>query len=84
MENRKYLIIQTSDLDNVDFDKVLITSKETVRKSVDETKTFIKWDNDTPKFINSLSNTEGIYTYEEIAEILQSEEWSPPQTGSMV
>lgn len=83
MENRKYLIIQTSDLDTVDFDKVLITSKETLRKSVDETKTFIKWDNDTPDFINSLQNTEGPYTHEEILQILQSEQWSSPLTGSI-
>lgn len=38
---RQYLIIQTQDLDKVDFSQVLETSQETVRKSVDGNKTFI-------------------------------------------
>ena len=38
--SRNYLIIQTSELDKVDFSQVLETSASTVRKSVDTTKTF--------------------------------------------
>lgn len=81
-ENRKYLIIPTTLTGSIDFNQVCETSSETLRKSVDETKTFIKWDNDTPDFVNSLQNTEGPYTHEEIIQILQSEEWSSPLTGS--
>ena len=42
-ENRNYLIIPITELSKVDFSLVLETSAETVRKSVNETKTFIKW-----------------------------------------
>jgi hypothetical protein len=41
-DNRKYIIFSTSELDKINFDEVLETSAETVRKSVDETKTFVK------------------------------------------
>ncbi len=41
--NRRYLIFPVDQLDKVDFSQVLETSKETVRKSVDGTKTFVKY-----------------------------------------
>lgn len=42
--NRNYLIIPVSELSKVDFNQVLESSPETLRKSIDGTKTFIKWD----------------------------------------
>ena len=75
-ENRNYLIIPVSELSKVDFEQVCETSADTVRKSIDETKTFIKWDGDEPTFILDLLNTEGPYTYNEIMDILSTEEWS--------
>jgi len=41
--NRRYLIINTDELDRVDFGAVAETSADTVRKSIDQTKTFVKW-----------------------------------------
>lgn len=73
---RTYLIIQASDLDSVDFSQVCETSAETVRLSVDTTKTFIKWDGDQPSFVSSLTNTEGPYTSEEIRVILATDAWT--------
>jgi len=75
--NRQFLIIPTSELSKVDFDQVQETSPETVRKSVDELKTFIKWDDVEPTFLSELVNTEGPFTYEEILNILSTEEWTP-------
>ena len=75
-ENRNYLIIPVTEISKVDFNQVCETSDETVRKSIDETKTFIKWDDQEPSFINELEGTEGPYTYEEIMVILSTEEWS--------
>ena len=43
-DNRNYLIIPVSEVSKVDFSQVCETSPETLRKSVDETKTFVKWD----------------------------------------
>ena len=75
-ENRQYLIFNVSELNLVNFDDVLETSSETVRKSLDETKTFIKWEGSQPSFVANLTTKEGPYTYEEILEILSSPQWT--------
>lgn len=42
--SRNYIIFNVSEIDKIDFNQVLETSPETLRRSVDGTKTFIKWD----------------------------------------
>jgi len=75
-ENREYLVIPVSELTKVDFNLVLETSAETVRKSIDETKTFVKWDGETPAFVATISGAEGPYTYSEILDVLNGVEWT--------
>ncbi len=76
-EQRQFMIFGVSELPNVDFSQVLETSIDTVRKSIDETKTFVKWDgNIIPSSVDILETKEGPYTYEEIINILNSPEWS--------
>ena len=77
-ENREFMIFNVSELPNIDFTKVLETSEETVRKSVDETKTFVKWDGEIPECVSTLTTKEGPYTYDEILVILSTPEWSKP------
>lgn len=78
-ENREFMIFNVSELPNINFDEVLETSAETVRKSVDETKTFVKWDGQTiPTSVQYLQTKEGPYTYNEIVSILSTEEWTQP------
>ena len=77
-EDNKYLIFSVDELTLINFDEVLETSIDTVRKSVDGTKTFIKWDGDTPSFVDSLTTKEGPYTYDEILEILSTADWTSP------
>lgn len=43
-DNREFMIFNVSELNSIDFSQVLETSIDTVRKSVDEQKTFVKWD----------------------------------------
>ena len=82
--NREFMIFNVSELPNVNFNQVLETSIDTVRKSVDETKTFVKWDGETiPSSIEALTTKEGPYTYEEILAILATPEWTNP-SGSMM
>ena len=69
-------------MDQIDFTQVLETSADTVRKSVDETKTFVKWDGAIPSCVDGLTTKEGPYTYDEIISILATEEWTNP-SGSM-
>jgi hypothetical protein len=78
-ENRKFMIFNVSELPMIDFTQVCETSSETVRKSVDELKTFVKWDGlSIPTSVDSLTTKEGPYTYEEILTILSTSEWTNP------
>ena len=79
------MIFNVSELENIDFTQVLETSAETVRKSVDGTKTFVKWDGvEIPSSVASLSTKEGPYTYEEIIAILATPEWTDPNPIPMI
>jgi len=80
-ENRSYLIFNMSEVDLIDFNNVLETSTETLRLSVDETKSFVKWEGETPSFVSDLTDTEGPYSHSQILEILSEEAWTP--TGQM-
>ena len=74
-ENRQFIIFNVNEISLIDFSKVEETSEETLRKSIDNFKTFVKWDGEIPEFINSLSTKEGPYTYSEILNILSTPEW---------
>ena len=76
-ESRQFMIFNTSELTNIDFLQVLETSIDTVRKSIDNTLTFVKWDGETiPTSVDNLTTKEGPYTYTEIIEILSTSEWT--------
>ena len=73
------MIFNVSELDQIDFTQVLETSIDTVRKSVDQTKTFVKWDGEQiPSSVDALTTKEGPYTYEQMLEIMNTEEWTSP------
>jgi hypothetical protein len=76
--NREFMIFNVSELPQIDFTQVQETSIDTVRKSVDQTKTFVKWDGEIPSSVSSLTTKEGPYTYDEILVILSTEEWTDP------
>jgi hypothetical protein len=76
-ETRQFMIFSISELSSIDFTQVLETSAETVRKSVDGTRTFVKWDGESaPECVTNLTTKEGPYTYNEILEIMSTSEWS--------
>lgn len=73
------MIFNISELPLINFNEVLETSEETVRKSVDQTKTFVKWNGEiTPISVENLTTKEGPYTYDEILTILDTAEWTDP------
>ena len=84
-EQRQFMIFKMSEIEKIDFTDVLETSKDTIRKSFDTTKTFVKWDGDEiPLSVQSLLYKEGPFTYSEIMTILQTEEWTLPHgSGGM-
>ena len=74
-ENRKYVIIESSEVSSVDFSEVMETSADTLRYSVDETKTLVKFTGDTPSFLDGKTH----YTHSEILNILRGPEWTPEE-----
>ena len=78
-ENREYIIFPVPELGKIDFNQVLESSIDTVRKSVDQSKTFVKGNGDqAPSCISLLNNTEGPYTHQEMLQILATPEWTNP------
>ena len=76
--DREFMIFNVSELNQINFFQVLETSPDTVRKSVDGTKTFVKWEGNIPSCVNNLTTKEGPYTYDEILTILATPEWTDP------
>ena len=80
-DHRNFMIFNVSELGSVNFNEVLETSQDTVRKSVDETKTVVKWEGETiPTSIDSLTTKEGPYLYQDMLTILSGSEWTPEET----
>ena len=71
LENRKYVIINASDVSSIDFDKVIERDEETLRYNNDGTKTFVKFEGNTPEFLSGKTQ----YTYSEILAELNKSEW---------
>ena len=85
--NRRFVIFNVTELPLIDFNQVYETSIDTVRKSVDETKTFVKYDLPEPSSVEALTTKSIEYTYDEILEILATPEWTDPEpfpSGSAV
>ncbi len=72
-ENRKYVIIESSEVSSINFSEVMETSANTLRYSVDETKTLVKFIGDTPSFLEGKTQ----YNHSEILNILSGSEWTP-------
>jgi len=74
---RNYLIILFNESIFIDFNQVCETSVDTMRKSIDGTKTFVKWkkNESEPDFINNFSFVEGPYNHIEMITVLSGEDW---------
>ena len=73
--SRKYVIISADEVDSVDFSQVDEMSADTIRYSLDGSKTFVKFDSDTtPSFLDGKTQ----YSHSEILAILATDEWTDP------
>ena len=78
-QDRNFMIFNVSEINKINFDEVLETSAQWLRKSVNNQKTLIKWDGDSiPSSVQILTTSEGPYTYDEIIVILNTNEWVEP------
>ena len=72
---RNYVIIDASELSSVDFDQVLETSADTLRYNLAGTKTFVKFEGDTPSFLAGKTQ----FSHSEILVILAGVEGTNPE-----
>ncbi len=70
-ENRKYVIINSSDVSSIDFEKVIEISETSLRYNKAGNKTFVKFEGDTPEFLSGKTQ----YTHSEILQELNKSEW---------
>lgn len=75
-EDKTYVIINVSDLGSVNFNDVLETSSNTVRKNNDETLTFVKYCGSEPLSLQGITKvtTEGrdYHNHTQITNILST------------
>lgn len=67
-----YVIYNMADVLNIDFSLVEETSQDTLRLSIDETKTVLKFKGETPSFLVGLQQ----YNHSEILAIMHTSEWT--------
>ena len=72
--SKKYVILNASDVTSIDFSKVMETSADTLRYSLDGSQTFVKFDGPTPSFLDGKTQ----YDHSEILTILAGPEWTDP------
>ena len=68
---KKYVIIKTSDLSNVDYNLVEQSSLETTRKSLDNSLALVSFYGDAPSFLENITQ----YNNNEIIDIVTSPDW---------
>ena len=64
--NREYVILPANEVSNIDFSKVIETSAQTLRYSNDDEYTIVKFEDETPSFLEGKTQ----YTAEEFITIL--------------
>ena len=71
-DNRKWVIIDVADITDEMIRNAIQSSRETLRKSLDDSKAILKWDGDTPSCFDGITT----YSHSEIREELRKSDWS--------
>ena len=72
-ENRKWVIVNVSDITDEMIFNAIQTSMNTLRKTNDGSKAILKWEGDTPSCFDGMTT----YSYSEIKTELSKSEWRP-------
>ena len=71
-ENRKWVIVNVSDITDEMIANAIQSSMSTLRKTLDGSKAILKWDGDTPSCFDGMTT----YSHSEIKTELAKSEWS--------
>ena len=64
--SKKYVILNSTEVSSINFSQVQETSADTLRWNIDQTKTFVKFEGDTPSFLTGKTQ----YTNDQMLAIL--------------
>ena len=70
--NRKWVIVNVSDITDEMIASAIQTSMATLRKTNDGSKAILKWEGDTPSCFDGMTT----YSHSEILEELSKSDWS--------
>ena len=70
--NRKWVIVNVSDITDEMIGSAIQTSMSTLRKSLDGTKAILKWDGETPTCFDGMTT----YNHSEILTELAKSTWT--------
>ena len=70
--NRKWVIVNVSDITDEMIESAIQTSMSTLRKTLDGTKAILKWDGDTPTCFDGMTT----YNHSEILTELAKSTWT--------
>lgn len=77
MENPyTHIIFNVSEIDKINFNETQENSINELRRSIDGTKTFVKWTGSNPSFVQNLTTKEGPYNYYRFISIIRTPEWT--------
>ena len=72
-ENRKWVIVNVSDITDEMIFNAIQTSMNKLRKTNDGSKAILKWEGDTPSCFDGMTT----YSHSEILEELAKSDWTP-------
>ena len=78
MSTKKYIIVDSEYIEYVNFTEVLETSPDTVRYSLNKKMFLLKYNDEQPEFVFTITqDAVGLteYSHQEILEILEGPEW---------
>ena len=70
-DDRKYVILNASEVGTINFSQVMETSADTLRYSLDDSQTFVKFDGDTPSFLSGKT----VYSYSDFKIAIDNADW---------
>ena len=78
--SKKYVILNSTEVSSINFSQIQETSIDTLRWNIDQTKTFVKFEGDTPSFLTGKTQ----YTNDQMLAILDdvNGEWYIEDTTS--
>lgn len=77
--DRKYVIISSSEAPLIDFNQVFEDDISTLRRSLDNLQTVVKYNGTQPSSISSLTSKSQEYIHTEISSIMTGSNWQPEE-----